>query len=506
MIRIERRIRGCISTLCQSATLVCCVMSLTTHAQDVVDKAPRKRGLVIELTGGIHGLREQFLRRKLQVARKQKVDLVVLHIDSPGGELQASLDMAQELLEITDLRTVALISHQALSGAAIVSLACDEIAMTPDARIGDAGPIFMDRDFLFKHAPEKVRSDLVSRVRDLAEQTGRPAAIAEAMVDMDAVVYRVKHRDSGATELLTNAELASRGDAAEWERLEPVLESQEGRFLELIGRRAVELGLAERMVDDRTQLLEQLGLAADAPVLSWTQVDTVVLVLNQRWVTVLLFVLALLGLMIELSSPGLGVGGVICTSCFALFFWSRMLGGTAVWLEIVLFLVGVLLILTELFVIPGFGIWGLTGLVFVVASLVLAGQSFVMPHSTQQWRLLTESSLTVIGTFVACGLVAIFAASRMETLPIFNFLALKPPSSDQQVAEDTPAWQLIPNIAPGTRGTADSPLRPAGRMRWEHQVYDVTTQGEFIERGAVIVVLEVRGKEIVVRKAPEVNG
>jgi membrane-bound serine protease (ClpP class) len=143
------------------------------------------RGFLIRFEGPITTMLEQYLYRKLETARQENADLVVLQIDSPGGELDPSLKIADHLLKLDWAHTVAYVPREALSGAAIVALGADEIVMAPRARLGDAGPIFLGEDFLFRHAPEKIRSHLARQVRDLAEARGRPPALAEAMVNMD---------------------------------------------------------------------------------------------------------------------------------------------------------------------------------------------------------------------------------------------------------------------------------------------------------------------------------
>ncbi len=183
---------------------------------------------------------------------------------------------------------------------------------------------------------------------------------------------------------MSEKELAAAEDGDDWEKGKPVEESLGGNFLEVNGARAVELGLADGNAESREELCEQLGVAGQPRVLQWTAVDTVVLVLNWPVVTGLLFIIGLVALYFEMSSPGLGMGILIAGLCFALFFWSRFLGGTADWLEIVLFLAGLGFLALELFVLPGFGIAGLSGMLLLGASLILASQDFVIPHTGEQ--------------------------------------------------------------------------------------------------------------------------
>jgi membrane-bound serine protease (ClpP class) len=292
--------------------------------------APKyQRAVLIRFEGTITPLLEQFLYRKLDDAEQDGADLVIVEIDSPGGLVESSFNIAHRLRDLDWAATVAYVPREALSGAAIVALGCEQIIMDPDAVLGDAGPIVLGEDFLFRHAPEKVRSDLARKIRDLAEGRNRPPALAEAMVDMNLVVYEVTDRQTGAKQFMSEHELKSSPNPDQWEKGPPVLESREGSFLEVNGRRAVELTLAEGNVNSRQQLQQQLGLTEPPRVIKPSGVDTAVYILNWPWITGLLFVVGLVALYVEVSTPGLGLGGLVSLLCFALFFWSRFLGGTA---------------------------------------------------------------------------------------------------------------------------------------------------------------------------------
>ena len=145
---------------------------------------------LIEFKGDITYRSFAYFKRKLADAEKYGADLLIIEFNSPGGLLDESLQIAEMLRDVKWAKTVAFIPNRALSGAALGSLGCDEIVMGPNGRIGDAGIIFLDDRFSFRYAPEKYMSDLVRRARDLAELYGRPPAIAEAMIDMDTIVFQ----------------------------------------------------------------------------------------------------------------------------------------------------------------------------------------------------------------------------------------------------------------------------------------------------------------------------
>ncbi len=404
--------------------------------------------------------------------------------------------------------TVAYVPREALSGAAIISLACDEIVIAPQARLGDAGPIVLGRDRLFRYAPEKIRSDLARRVRDLASATGRPPALAEAMVNKDLVVYRVTNKQTGQVTYMSQHEIDSSDDPAIWDKGPPVLESREGSFLEVNGKRAVALQLASATVSNERELEERYPLSEGPMIhLRHNAVDTAVDILNLPLVTGLLFVIGAIALWIELSAPGIGLGGLIAGLCFTLFFWSRFLGGTAGWLEVILVLAGAAFLAVELFIIPGFGIPGITGIVLMLAGIVLAGQDHWIPQSPRAMAHLGNSLLVLVGSGVV-SLIGIAIVSRFYgSIPILNRLVLRTPETPG-TAEPSGVEGKSNSLPPvgrfqasvGDWGVSDSPLRPAGKAIFGDEYLDVVTDGSYVERGRQVRIIEIAGNRIVVRE------
>lgn len=488
-----------------AALLVALLVSSATAAEN---KSPR--AVLIEFYGPITPMSEQYFYRKLDGALANGANLVVVEIDSPGGLVDSSLAMAARLRDLKAARTVAYIPREAISGAAMMALGCDEIIMGPRAMIGDAGPIFLDEDFLFRHAPEKFRSNLAAQVRSLAESKGRSPALAEAMVDMNLVVHQVRNRKDGRTAYMSQAELDAAPDGTDWEKVAPVHESREGHFLQLSGARAVELGLAQATVESRDALKQRYGVD-ELPILRPTAIDTAVYVLNLRVVTAGLLVVGLVALYIELSSPGIGAGGLIAGLCFALFFWSRFLGGTAGWLEILLFAAGLGFLAVELFILPGFGLPGVSGIVLVLASLVMAGQSRI-PQTRGEWTALSINLAVLAGSLLVVGVVVYLLSKYLGRLPVLSRLMLGPAPSEPPPRAERGVGAVGRRAsddesppAVGDRGVAVSPLRPAGKARFGDRLVDVVADGEFIERQTEVEVADVLGNRVVVRPARDLE-
>jgi membrane-bound serine protease (ClpP class) len=444
-----------------------------------------------------------YLFRKLDTAEKDGANLLIVEIDSPGGFVDDSKLMAERLRDVRWARTVAFVPREALSGAAIVALGCDDIVMGSGARLGDAGPIFLGEDFLFRHAPEKVRSDVVTLVRSLAEAKGRPPALAEAMVDMDTVVYRWTNAATGKDAYMSPGDVEALDDADQWERGPMVRASREGLFLEVHGREAVELGLAQGLAESRDELKQRYGIEGELRVLTATGVDTAVYILNLPLVTGVLFVVGLIALYFELSSPGIGFGALLAGLCFALFFWSRFLGGTAEWLELVLFAAGVVFLLIEILVLPGFGLAGIAGILLIFVSLMMAMQGFAIPETRRQMVIFANSMGVLAVSGVAFAIAAYLLRRHLGTLPVLNQLLLKPPEPARAggLSGDADAQAGPEGAGPGVgdRGIAHTALRPAGKGRFGDRYVNVVTDSEFVKAGAAIQIMEFRGGRMYVR-------
>ena len=496
-------------------TIFAILLSATSLIADEQKPAKFSRGAVIHLDGVITTRLEHYLYRKLRQAQRAEADLLIIEIDSPGGEIEASVGLARHFRQLDWAHTVAYVPREALSGAAIAALGCDEIVMHPAAVLGDAGPIVMDfMEFGFRHAPEKIQTDLARKVRDLAAQGGRAPALAEAMVDKDLIVYHVRHRDTGEDSYMSDDELDADPDKDLWEKLNPVLESREDKFLEVNGERAVELGLADVVVQSDGELHKVFGLD-QAPLLLKRQiVDVAVDWLNSPWITGLLFVVGLIALYIEFSAPGISIGGLVALLCFALFFWSRFLGGTAGWLEVTLFVAGVAFVLVEIFVIPGFGVAGVSGILLMFSSLVMAGQNFLVPESGADWATLATTLGVIFGSGVFVLVGAIALTWYFGEIPILSRLALRPPAAQDAAPENVPS--LAASGQPisvthekkrraGDIGIATSPLRPAGVARFGDDFEDVVSEGTFIEEGQRVKVVHLSGNRIVVREIEDIG-
>ena len=452
---------------------------------------------VIELKGEINFKTSQYINSRVNAAKAAGTDFLVLYIDSPGGLKSESLNIAEKFRDIDWAYTVAFVPREAISGGALITLGFDELVVSKQARLGDIGIIAFDAEqFAFRFAPAKIQSVLVRQARDLASSKGRPPELAEAMIDKDVFVY-AKQKPAGGFDFKTARIDDPEKPEPPWELIE---ESGEERFLTVNGSRAQSLGIAQTIATDTTAFNKEFNLeASKIKLYQRTTTDDIVYYLNWPIVTGLLVIVGFIALFIELSAPGIGIGGLISGLCAALFFWSRFLGGTSTWLEIVLFLAGLTFLAMELFVIPGWGVSGLMGLALMFGSLIMAGQDFVLPTSNDQWNQFLTSVLMLMCSAIVIFIAGVFITKRLGHLPVFNRMILTP---EPDVAGTTSGKKPIPtphpSISVGDWGKSESLLRPAGRASFGGRSFDVVSDGAFIEPDRQVKVLAIHGNRIVV--------
>lgn len=462
---------------------------------------------LIEIHDMIEPILGEFVMREMRKAVAEGANLLIFDIDSPGGYLHTSEQLA---LAISDLdpkkvTTVAWIRNDAISGAAVTALGCDRIIMHPEARMGDAGVIQETAaGGAFERAEEKVVSPFLLFMSDLAKRKNRPAALLQAMVDKDLTVYSVTNARTGQVTYMSDPEIEASNE--EWTKGARVPESRDGILLTLNGVRAHELGLADAPCKDLDEVRLRLGIAEDvalAPV-ARTWVDTLVFVLNTSFGGFILISLAIICIYMELHLPS-GFFGILSAVMFSLFFWSRYLGGTAGSLELILFLLGMALLSLEIFVIPGFGVFGVSGILLTLAALVMASHTFSGMTAGERFEESLTSLGSLAGALVTVVIVAVVLNRFLPSIPFLNKLILTPPG---YAAAENGSPLLNPSVttttasgpvSPGEVGRASSMLRPSGKAIFGDRFVDVVSDGGYIEHGAEIEVIRVAGNRIIVR-------
>jgi len=458
------------------------------------------RAVRIDLKGPVRSALVHQLQRQIQdEVRENEVNFICVWVDSAGGAPAESIQLARTLAELSsDVRTVAYVPSRARSDAALVALACDQLVMDPAAELGGSGNYELE--------PDDVRY-----VREAIEAPDGPWghrswSLVAALIDPGVAVFRCERLDeagyfSDAEREALNEKLRRTDPEAKlWKKGAEQITTP-GKPLLLDGQRALEYGLASTTVESFAELKQHFGLEDDPTLLEPGWADFLVDALSSWAAGTVLLVIAFVALYIELSTPGIGIGGFAAAVCFLLFFWANHLGGTAEWLEVLLFVAGIGCLLLEVFVIPGFGIFGLGGGALVLISLLLATQTFVLPRNPYQMAELRRSLLSLAGAGV--GIAALVAVVRrwLPSTPAFRDVVLAPPEGEEaEVIERRESLLDLDKSFVGTRGKTTTQLTPSGKARFGDLLLDVITDGDVVPRGATIEVVEIQGNRVLVRQ------
>lgn len=430
----------------------------------VAAQADRPVVYVVPVTGIIDLGLAPFLSRTIREAQDAGAAAVVLDINTFGGRVDAAVAMRDALLG-SPVKTIAFVNQRAISAGALITLACEQVVMATGGTVGAATPVLSGGTETVA-ADEKTVSYVRSEFRATAEARNRNPQIAEAMVDPDVVI--------------------------------PGLIEAE-KLLTLTTSQAIEHGIADYTADSLEATLEAVGLAgADVFRAEQTWAESVVRFITNPVVSSLLMTLGLLGLLVEIRTPGFGVPGGIGVLSIALFFWGHWIVQLAGWEELLLVFVGVLLLLVEVFLLPGFTLAGVAGIVMLVAGL---GLTLVGSGATAA-AVISALGRVAISVLVALagGLVAM---RFLPKLPFGRRLIL---STDMEAEEGFVSSPETDRQWLGKTGRAVSPLRPAGIAEIDGNRVDVVSDGVFIDAGAPVRVTRVDGNRIVVRRITESGG
>ena len=444
------RIRSCFALLALSIVLGGWGL-LAQPSQRVVYVAPIEG--VIDL-----GL-APYVQRIISQAERDNAAAVVLDINTLGGRLDAAVQIRDTLLN-AKVPTVAFINKRAISAGALISLAAENIAIGTGGLIGAATPVLAGQPGAgAQPVEEKTVSYVRKEFRATAESRKRPPLIAEAMVDTDVAIQGV---------------------------------TTKGKLLTLTAEEAIKLKVADFRADSLEVVLKHLGLAGAEirqEIPNWA--ENVVRFLTHPMVSSLLISVAMVGIFIELRTPGFGVPGIAGLLCLGLFLWGHWIVQLAGWEELLVLAIGLALLAIELIFIPCFGIAGILGILAILAGLVM---SMLGEGNAPQMILLTAGRVALA---LVASIVLLFFL--MRSLPKFSLarrLILETELSTQQGFASAPESE---SHLLGKIGKAATPLHPAGIAEIEERI-DVVSEGDLIDAGESIKVIRVDGNRVVVHR------
>ena len=417
---------------------------------------------VVPVSGMIDNALARYIERALDDADSGSASIVVLDIDTFGGLVDAADRIRKDLLD-SPVPVVAFIDKNAASAGALISYAADRVVMVPGASIGAATVVEGGGG---EAAPDKYQSYMRGLMRSTAEANGRDPAIAESMVDPSLEVQGV---------------------------------SEAGKVLTLSSQEALNLGVADGILDSVADVLEAFDLPVTAVVEHReTAAERVLRFLGSPVLQSLLMLMMLGGLYFELQTPGVGFAGLMALIGGALFFAPHyLLGLVEVW-EVLVFMLGVGLIVVEILVLPGFGIAGLSGIILVIGSLMVSLVGNV-GFSFPPLQSLTPAVVTVAATMAMLVVVGMLLGRTVSTSSGLSRLVLAPElaSTEGYTSAESHVEYL------GRTGRALTPLHPSGVMGLDGKRIDVITSGEYIAEGASVQVVSVRGSRVEVRESKE---
>jgi membrane-bound serine protease (ClpP class) len=499
-----------------------CVLAgvLASQALAVEPNAPAKtprdsKAAIIPCRGMIDPALFYSIKRRTETALQEGAQYLIYQISTYGGRVDAADDIAKYLIQSVGPRahTVAYVATEAISAGALVSVSCKDIIMQTNTTIGDSAPITMGEK-LEGVEREKAESFIRAIFERAAEANGYPVLLLKAMVTVQIEVYRVRNLQTGKYEFFEGGNLPTDANLYDVKGVQEINGKDE--LLTLTASQAHEYGIARAVVGDVNEALAFLANRdgvqfAGPPIVlqpSWS--EHLVSWLNSPAVMGILVMLALLGVYIEFSAPGFGLPGVVAIICFSLILGSKYLVGMANWVEIVILFVGIVLLMVELFVLPGFGVAGILGIALILVGLFgmlirNAPGEFPWPKTPTDWSSLS-SGLLAMGLGFIGFLVLAWILSRY--LPRFRFMsglilapAVPGRGAGSQVSMTAPPENADRQPHVKDVGQAVTRLRPAGKARFGEAIVDVVSDGEFLDKDTKVTIIAVQGSRVVVRRA-----
>lgn len=396
----------------------------------------------IRLEGEINIAQYSFINDALSRAEAEGAEEFIIEINSLGGFVDPALRIRDRIFD-SPLRIITFVNGRAWSAAALIALTGDEIYLSSGSSIGAAET---------RPQEEKIISALRKEFAATAERTGRDGRIAEAMVDSDI-------------------------------EIESIIESE--KLLTLTAREAVELGMGDFIAENLNELSELKAIDPGEIIsIERSSLHNIVAIITNPYFSGLLLIIAFSALIFEALTPGFAVGGTIGIISLLIFFAGHILTGAIGTGMVILFIIGIILIFFEIFVIPGFGVAGISGITAVLISLF-----FVFPNRAIALNVL-------LGVVFFTLLIAFLMVKKVGTSRFWNKISLETSSKEYYSSSDKKDYV-------GRKALTITKLRPAGTIEIDNRRIDAVSEGGFIEKDSLVEVVSVSGSRIVVREIEE---
>jgi membrane-bound serine protease (ClpP class) len=417
----------------------------------------QKKVFLAEITGEINPRMAPYITRVISEAENNGAGAIIFRINTFGGRVDAATQIKDAIIG-SRLLTIAFVNNRAISAGALIALSCRKICMVPGSSIGAATVV----DQSGQKQSEKYQSFMRSEMRSTAERNGRRTDIVQGMVDENIIVPGINDHN---------------------------------QLITLTSEEAKKYGIADTLVYSLNDCLSTFGLK-DAIVIrvnsNWA--EDLVGFLTQPLISSILIMLGLVGIFAEIKSPGFGFPVIIGVISLLLFFGSSYILQLASFINILLFIIGIILLLLEIFVIPGFAITGVIGIILIIGSIFLSlvGNSLPFWDSGAVSRAIIQLSASLLFAFILIYILAKYLPKSSA----FSRLVL---SNEEKADQGFVSYPSIKELI-GMEGIALTTLRPAGSVEINGQKYDVVADWEYISKGNKVKVIRVEGIKVVVKE------
>lgn len=419
----------------------------------------QQKVMVMEIKDVIDPRMHRYVDLALSEAERSETDIVIIEMDTYGGVLTDAKEIVDKIMHFKKPVWV-FINSDAASAGALISIACDSIYMSPGASIGAATVVDGDG----QKAPDKYQSYMRSIMRSTAEENERDPKIAEGMVDEAIVIEGIK--EAGQIITFSTSEALAHGFCeAKVQSIEEILERNN---IENYTIQRFELGWSEKIIS---------------------------IVLNP-FISSILILIIIAGIYFEMQTPGMGFAGLAALVALIFYLVPYYLNGLAANWEIIAFFIGLALIAVEIFVLPGFGVAGISGIVITVSSLFL----IMINNNAFDFEFVAMNDLlyalaAALGGTLGGMILLLVAGSKLPDTQFFKRIALM---DTQNRSEGYVSFQVSESLL-GRTGTAETVLRPSGKVLIDGKMYDAYTRGDYIQKGQTVEVISEEGPSLKVK-------
>ena len=420
----------------------------------------KKKVMVMEIKAEIDPRMSRYVKLALANAEKTNADYIIIDMDTFGGALNDAKEIVDMLMDEKRPLWV-FINADAASAGALISIACDSIYMSPGATIGAATVV----NGTGEAAPDKYQSYMRSIMRSTAEENGRDPRIAEGMVDENVVIDSLK---------------------------------QVGKVITFTTNEAIENGYCEAKVESIEEILKRNNIESyEIETFELGASEKIIAIFLNPFISGILILLIIGGIYFELQTPGIGFPLFAALTALVLYLVPYYLNGLAEYWEIIALFTGIILLVVEIFVLPGFGIAGVAGITLTLVSLIL----IMLNNDFFNFEFVPLGDI-IVATFATVGgltggvLLLFFGGARLTKTKAFQRIAL----NDTQQKSQGYTVNTLSDTLLGKKGVAYTILRPGGKVIIDEQIYDAFTRGDYVEKGDTIEVIGNEGITLKVRK------